>query len=260
MNSGKIYLLVTIVALSLSVSTSAQLFASQSFYAYDGPVKPLLGSGGAKTVKHEIEYWVDGAPARPFRIVGVMVDSRSDRWFSGNAVGSKAIAKKVKEAGGNGVIILNQQEKITSVVSNYYGSSSGTATLFGNSASYSGSNFGFGSAEAVSNVKTRLYVIAYMNGEAKADASDLAGDAKAQSSAPMSVADLAMASGAPQLERPMAFVRNEVPMNAGPIKRPAKTKSGFCYDVPRNYVGSGSLNRPALTTYTPACWQLEQSS
>ena len=260
MISSRIYLLATIVALSLNTSASAQLFASQSFYAYDGPVKPLLGSGGAKTVKHEIEYWVDGAPARPFRIVGVMVDSRSDRWFAGSAVGSKAIAKKVKEAGGSGVIILNQQEKITSVVSNYYGSSSGTAIFFGNSASYAGSNFGFGSSEAVSNVKTRLYVIAYMDDAAKAESATASGGVVPQPVSPSQIAAFSGAGGQSQSERPMAFVRNEAPVATGPAKKPAQTKSGFCYDVPRNYVGAGSLNRPALTTYTPACWQLEQSS
>lgn len=45
-----------------------------------------------------------------------------------------------------------------------------------------------------------------------------------------------------------------VALPAGGIaKRPAKTPSGYCYDVPRNYVGLGSLDLPAITSATPAC-------
>lgn len=44
----------------------------------------------------------------------------------------------------------------------------------------------------------------------------------------------------------------------GPPKRKAKTTSGFCYDVPEGYVGLGSVDKPALTAATPACYQLLQ--
>ncbi len=42
----------------------------------------------------------------------------------------------------------------------------------------------------------------------------------------------------------------------GPPRRAARTASGFCYEVPREYMGAGTLSRPALTSATPACWQL----
>lgn len=42
----------------------------------------------------------------------------------------------------------------------------------------------------------------------------------------------------------------------GPPRRAAKTASGYCYEVPREYMGAGTLSRPALTSATPACWQL----
>lgn len=44
--------------------------------------------------------------------------------------------------------------------------------------------------------------------------------------------------------------------SVGPPKRPAKTPSGFCYDVPKGYGGTGSAKFPALTDATPACYQL----
>ena len=42
----------------------------------------------------------------------------------------------------------------------------------------------------------------------------------------------------------------------GPAKRPARTASGFCYDVPRGYAGTGSFSKPAITSATPACYEL----
>ena len=249
-----IYLALIIATGIYATNAQAQLFASQSFYSYDGPVKPLKGDGGAKVVKNEIEYWVDGAPSRPFRIVGVMVDSRSDRWFSGSAVGSKAIAKKVKAAGGDAVIILDQAEKISSVVSNYFGSTSGSVTAFGNMATYSGSTYGSGTTEVVNNVKTRLYVIAYLNGLTEESATE------AKQIEPAKSASFLPRPAQNATQEVAQFVRERANSGAGPAKRPAKSPSGYCYDVERGYVGAGTLNRPAITTYAPACWQLDSAS
>lgn len=40
---------------------------------------------------------------------------------------------------------------------------------------------------------------------------------------------------------------------AGPAKAVANTPSGFCYDVPNGYVGNGTVDKPVITTFTPAC-------
>ena len=42
----------------------------------------------------------------------------------------------------------------------------------------------------------------------------------------------------------------------GPAKRPARSPSGFCYDVPKSYAGTGSVSKPAITSATPACYEL----
>ncbi len=44
----------------------------------------------------------------------------------------------------------------------------------------------------------------------------------------------------------------------GPTKRQANTPSGYCLDVPRGYAGLGTQSKPAITTFAPACWQLDQ--
>lgn len=41
---------------------------------------------------------------------------------------------------------------------------------------------------------------------------------------------------------------------ARPAMAVANTPSGFCYDVPKDYAGNGTVDKPALTSYTPACW------
>lgn len=45
---------------------------------------------------------------------------------------------------------------------------------------------------------------------------------------------------------------------ASPPKRKAKTPSGFCFDVPEDYVGKGTVEQPNLTPAAPACYKLLQ--
>lgn len=42
----------------------------------------------------------------------------------------------------------------------------------------------------------------------------------------------------------------------GPNKVHANTPSGYCLDVPANYVGTGAANSPAITSAMPRCSQL----
>lgn len=44
----------------------------------------------------------------------------------------------------------------------------------------------------------------------------------------------------------------------GPQKLKAKTPSGYCLDVPMGYAGNGTPQKPAITSYAPACWQVTQ--
>ena len=45
----------------------------------------------------------------------------------------------------------------------------------------------------------------------------------------------------------------------GPRKLKAKTPSGYCYEVPNDYIGTGSAAKPAITSMTPACWDLAKN-
>lgn len=100
----KAYQPALLVLIALSASPAG---AKVTFYEYDGPEIVKTGPGGVKIVKNGIEYWTDGAPARAYRIIGTITDSRDAS--DGSAIGSKAVAKKVKQAGGDAVVMISQQ-------------------------------------------------------------------------------------------------------------------------------------------------------
>jgi hypothetical protein len=47
------------------------------------------------------------------------------------------------------------------------------------------------------------------------------------------------------------------PMPVGGVSKvKAKSPSGYCYDVPKDYVGLGTVDKPSITIDSPACWQI----
>ena len=110
-----------------------------------------IGNGGTRTQKHGVDYWTSGTPPIRFQVIGIITDTRGSGRLAGDAVGSKAIAKLVKLHGGNGVVILARGSKPVGVVSG------GSATAYGNNA------YGSGWSSIVSNTRTSLAVIKYLN-------------------------------------------------------------------------------------------------
>ena len=230
-------LLLMLLGFSLAVPATA----AERFDAYDGPDIVTIGKGGTKVVRNGIEYWTLGMPPRPFRVIGVIKDSRTNRWWDGDPIGSKAIAKLTRTANGNAVVVVDSNTNLEAIESYYSGCGGGSAVASNNWASWSGGFFGSGSTSAVNRTNTRLLVIRYLTDE------ELAAAPEALKSSEESLQLLAPAQAA-------ASVRPS--LVSAPAKRPARTPSGFCYEVPRDYRGLGSLNRPALSTNTPACWQV----
>lgn len=76
----------------------------------DGADKTITGNGGRKLFSQGIDWWTSGDPAKRYKIIGVLTDSRTSGLFSGKAIGSKAIAGKVKATGGNAVILYKTSE------------------------------------------------------------------------------------------------------------------------------------------------------
>jgi hypothetical protein len=78
--------------------------------------------------------------------------------------------------------------------------------------------------------------------------------------APAALAPMVIAAPAQPLAVAVTPVGSAAPATAvaavGPTMLVSKTPSGFCYDVPRGYAGLGTAEKPALTSATPACWEV----
>ena len=99
----------TILGLILLTSASdAQAQSHTVFETYEGPAAVQEGTGGTRITKNGIDYWTSGAPPRRYQVIGRLTDQRSEEWDGGHAVGSPKVAKLVKEAGGDAVLVVNQ--------------------------------------------------------------------------------------------------------------------------------------------------------
>lgn len=101
--------LAPVFALSLCASP-ALAGAKIEFSEYSGPELIERGEGGTKITKNGIDYWTSGKPPRRYQVIGRITDRRSEEWDGGHAVGSPTVAKKVKQAGGTAVIMLEQND------------------------------------------------------------------------------------------------------------------------------------------------------
>ena len=78
---------------------------STEFQAYEAREKVIVGTGGTKSVTDGIEFWENGDPPRTYEIIGVIDDDRPNGIIQ-MAMFKGAIAAKVKEVGGDAVIML----------------------------------------------------------------------------------------------------------------------------------------------------------
>ena len=139
-----------ILIIALAVATSSAANAGPKFVAYEGKDAISEGRGGTKVASHGIDFWTTGEPPRRFQVLGVLTDNRSPGWLYGHAVGSGSVAAKVKEAGGDAVIVLGQSSQITGYVNG------GQATFNG------GTAYGYGWSRPVSEETTQMVVVKYL--------------------------------------------------------------------------------------------------
>lgn len=102
-------LFTPVISLLLGASP-ALAQAKIDFAEYSGTPIIETGEGGTKITKNGIDYWTSGKPPRSYQVIGRITDRRSEEWDGGHAVGSPAVAKKVKQAGGSAVIMLEQND------------------------------------------------------------------------------------------------------------------------------------------------------
>ena len=103
--------LFRVLSASILVAFASPAAAKVQFAAYEGPESVQIGNGGAKTTESGVDFWTHGTPPRRYQILGFMTDSRADKRFSGNAIGSEGLAKRVLKLGGNALIVVDQNSR-----------------------------------------------------------------------------------------------------------------------------------------------------
>ena len=124
--------------------------AKTRFERYEARDSIVEGNGGSRIEKDGVDFWTMGDPPRRYQIIGIIRDNRGTGPLHGNAIGSSGIAKKVREVGGDAVILLNQNSALKGIYSQ------GQATANGNQA------FGSGIAIPIQERTTTFIVVKYL--------------------------------------------------------------------------------------------------
>jgi hypothetical protein len=156
--------LAAALAVTATVTASAA-FAGTHFYTYEGKDTVREGTGGAKEVVGGVDFWIEGSPPRRFQLIGVLTDDRLKTGLFGiiaMADLKRDMARHVRKVGGDAVVMTQTEDTVEGATGATFTSGQGTATAFGNSASFLGSS---NSSSFVGLVKThhvRYYVIKYL--------------------------------------------------------------------------------------------------
>lgn len=109
--------------------------ATTEYKSFEGNAKVFEGMGGTKVVVEGMELWDNGDPPRKFKVLGIIDDERPGGLIPMAQLRSDVV-KKAREAGGDAIVQLGSQSKITG----YYTSGSASAYAYGNSATAYGSS------------------------------------------------------------------------------------------------------------------------
>ena len=140
-----------VISLTLAaVAASTPAYGKTRFETYEARETIFQGQGGSRILKDGIDFWTVGDPPRTYQIIGIIRDNRGTGPLHGNAVGSKGVAKVAREAGGDAVILLNQNTDLKGVWSQ------GQASAQGNQA------FGSGLAIPIKEKVTTFVVVRYL--------------------------------------------------------------------------------------------------
>ena len=112
--------------LAFGLSSAPSLSQAKiDFSAYEGPPVIRTGEGGTRVQRNGIDYWTSGTPPRRYQVIGMISDKRDEQMDGGHAIGSPNIAGKVKRAGGDAVIVQNQEEAGKSAGGGFFGNGYG---------------------------------------------------------------------------------------------------------------------------------------
>lgn len=100
------------ILLSAALATSILLTgcASVDYMQYSNSNQVLIGQGGAFTTYDGMEIWKNGAPDRPFRILG-MISSSITNGIGAETMLESAVVSRAKKEGADAIIIVDSQNQ-----------------------------------------------------------------------------------------------------------------------------------------------------
>jgi hypothetical protein len=176
---------VVVIALGSSIA-----FA-QDYEAFEGTNNAFEGEGGTKRVVDGVEFWTNGSPPTKFMLLGFVTDRRHRTGLVGRIRMSSLesdVAQKVREAGGDAVVLLDSSAETIGVVGNSNTSSSANAHTFGSFGTASGRSRTTTTARAVQKQVSRFAVIRYLPSEVQSPGNTSTDPAAPHADAPASSA------------------------------------------------------------------------
>lgn len=103
-----------LLAICLAAISSESM--AQPFQTYEGADALQVAGSGTRITSNGIDFWTTGRPSRPHRILGILVDARGKGILGGDPITSKAFAKRVREVGGDAVVVLSRDVDTRAVI------------------------------------------------------------------------------------------------------------------------------------------------
>lgn len=141
--------------------------ATTEYKSFESKNNLFEGTGGTKIVVDGMDIWDNGEPPRTFKVLGIIDDERPGGIIPMASLRGD-MAKKAREAGGDAVIQLSSESRI----SGYYSSGTATARTTGNvtagygpTATYKSSTTAYGTSTTVPMKKNaaKFAVIKYLD-------------------------------------------------------------------------------------------------
>ena len=123
------------------------------------------GDGGSKKVVNGMDFWVEGAPPRPFKLIGYITDRRHKTGLFGMFSMSSLEANVVdvaKKNGGDAVIQVSSEAETIGFASNSTGNTRATVSAYGNTATATGTTSSSGYAAPVQKQQSKFAVVQYV--------------------------------------------------------------------------------------------------
>ena len=179
------------IAVGLAVALLGTAAVGQEFTQHRGVKTVYAAQGGAVKTVEGIDFWTDGAPDKPFVVIGYITDDLAASGLVGGFQQSRMpgkFAAIAKENGGDALINMQDETRVVGTVSGTYGNAhttgnatwNGTANHSGNqtnvhSNGYANANtWGWASTgtSAVSRRTVKMAVVKYVDPAAAAPAAD----------------------------------------------------------------------------------------